>query len=124
MRPFSIFFSTLFVLSATAISCNSNGQAQDPASRQPERNPRLTETIASEKTNFRIDTIYSELENPWGLTWLPDGRMLVNERKGEILIFSGDSFTGEKLNGLPMTYVRGQSGLLDIQLHPKYEENG
>lgn len=92
--------------------------------QEPNRTARLTEVISSEKTSFQIDTLFSELENPWGLTWLPDGRMLVNERKGEILVFDGDVYTGEQLQGFPLTYVRGQSGLLDIQLHPDYEENG
>lgn len=125
MRRFSIIFSTALLLTATGISCESNGQqAQDQASQLPQRNPRLTGAITTEKTTFQIDTLYSELENPWGITWLPDGRMLVNERKGEILVFQGDTYTGEKLKGFPMTYVRGQSGLLDIQIHPNYTENG
>lgn len=125
MRRFPIIFSTALLLTIAGISCESNGQqAQDQASQLPQRNPRLTGAITTEKTTFQIDTLYSELENPWGITWLPDGRMLVNERKGEILVFQGDTYTGEKLSGFPMTYVRGQSGLLDIQLHPKYEENG
>lgn len=125
MRRFSIIFSAALLLTATGISCKSNGQqAQNSETGQNERTPRLTEVISSEKVAFQVDTIYSELENPWGITWLPDGRMLVNERKGEILVFQGDHYTGEKLNGLPVTYVRGQSGLLDIQLHPKYAENG
>jgi len=125
MRRLSIIFSAAILLTATGISCKSNGQqAHNPESGQIDRTPRLTEVINTEKSAFRIDTIFSELENPWGMTWLPDGRMLVNERKGEILVFKGDTFTGEKLSGFPMTYVRGQSGLLDIQLHPNYEENG
>src|SRR5690554_698913 len=125
MRRLSIIFSAAILLTATGISCKSNGQqAHNPESGQIDRTPRLTEVINTEKSAFRIDTIFSELENPWSMTWLPDGRMLVNERKGEILVFKGDTFTGEKLSGFPMTYVRGQSGLLDIQLHPNYEENG
>ncbi len=119
MRRFSIFFAAIF-LAASGISCKSNGQQVQEAARTA----RLTEVISSEKTTFQIDTLFSELENPWGITWLPDGRMLVNERKGEILVFDRDVYTGEQLRGFPLTYVRGQSGLLDIQLHPDYKENG
>lgn len=57
------------------------------------------------------------------MTWLPDGRMLVTERAGEILIFKDDKYTGEKLTGVPAVFNQGQGGLLDITLHPDYENN-
>lgn len=50
--------------------------------------------------------------------------MLVTERKGEILIFKDDKYTGEKVTGLPSFYVNGQAGLLDITVHPNYSQNG
>lgn len=105
------------------LSCNGNGSQQAEDSRQMDE-PRRTLVIASEKTSFHIDTIATGLSNPWGVTWLPDGRMLVTEREGEILIFEGDRITERKVKGFPATYQRGQSGLLDIQLHPDYESNG
>lgn len=73
---------------------------------------------------INVDTLYTEFENPWGMTWLSDGKMLVTEKKGEILIFQDDKFTGEKVQGLPEVWTQGQSGLLDIATHPKFEENG
>ncbi len=78
----------------------------------------------SEKGAFHIDTLFSGLDNPWGMAWLLDGKMLVTERKGEILVFENDRYTGEKLEGFPETYERGQGGLLDIQPHPDYATNG
>lgn len=81
-------------------------------------------TIVSEEISFSVDTLYHELETPWGITWLPDGRILVTERAGEILVFKADRYTGEKLTGVPETYQHGQSGLLDIQAHPDFENNG
>lgn len=81
-------------------------------------------SISTEKASFSVDTLYTGLEHPWGMTWLPDGRMLVTERTGEIRVFENDRYTGEKLGGLPEVYPYGQGGLMDIQLHPKYTENG
>jgi glucose/arabinose dehydrogenase len=72
---------------------------------------------------FTAQTLYDGLKNPWGMVWLPDGRMLVTERAGEILVFKNDKFTGEKLSGVPKVFNEGQGGLLDIVLHPKYNEN-
>ncbi|WP_207535122.1 PQQ-dependent sugar dehydrogenase [Desertivirga arenae] len=69
-------------------------------------------------------TLYENFSNPWGMAWLPDGRLLVTERSGEILVFKDDKYTGQKLTGVPNVYTNGQGGLLDIQTHPKYDENG
>lgn len=57
------------------------------------------------------------------MTWLPDGRLLVTEKAGEILIFKNDKFTGEKISGLPKIANDGQGGLLDIQYHPDEKKN-
>lgn len=86
----------------------------------------IDETFATQtdKLLIKVDTLYSELENPWGMTWLPDGRMLVTERKGEILVFKDDKYTGEKIQGLPAVHNVNQAGLLDIALHPKFADNG
>jgi glucose/arabinose dehydrogenase len=80
--------------------------------------------IQTEKIKLKIDTLYSELISPWGMTWLPDGTMLIVERKGEILVFKDDKFTGNKLTGVPAVSEVNQAGLLDIAAHPKYAENG
>src|SRR5688572_31285320 len=70
--------------------------------------------IHSEKQDFSIDTITSELKNPWGIAFLPDGRTLVTERGGEIRIVKDGKLLNEKIQGLPSPiYVKGQSGLLD-----------
>jgi glucose/arabinose dehydrogenase len=58
------------------------------------------------------------------MTWLPDGTLLVTERKGEILVFKEDKFTSEKIQGLPAVHNVNQAGLLDIAVHPNYAENG
>lgn len=86
----------------------------------------IDKTLATqtEKLLIKVDTLYDKLENPWGMTWLPDGTQLITERKGEILIFKDDKFTGEKVQGLPPVHHVNQAGLLDVAVHPKYAENG
>jgi glucose/arabinose dehydrogenase len=83
-----------------------------------------TFAIETERLKIKVDTLFSEFENPWGMTWLSDGKMLVTERKGEILVFQDDKFTGEKIQGLPAVHEVNQAGLLDIAAHPKFAENG
>lgn len=85
--------------------------------------PPKTETEAAAQS-FRVDTIATDLKNPWGMAWLPDGRMLFTERSGEIRIVKDGKLTEDRISGVPEVYARGQGGLLDIKLHPNYAENG
>jgi len=84
------------------------------------------ENSKPDTTEFSVtaQTIYDSLKNPWAMAWLPDGRLLVTERSGEILVFKNDKFTGEKLSGVPAVFNEGQGGLMDIKLHPNYTQNG
>jgi aldose sugar dehydrogenase len=104
-------YSLLLAGTALAVlpSCAENSTVTEPEQSASDSD------YQSEKLNFSLDTLYSDLENPWGMAWMEDGRMLVTERKGEILIFENDEFTGEKVEGMPDVYERGQGGLLDIQ---------
>lgn len=72
---------------------------------------------------FTVQKLYTAFSNPWGMAWLPDGRMLVTERAGEILVFKNDKYTGEKLVDVPKVFNQGQGGLMDIKLHPDYKKN-
>jgi glucose/arabinose dehydrogenase len=80
--------------------------------------------ITSEKHKFTIDTITTSLKNPWGMVFLPDGRILITDRAGIVNIVKDGKLLNETVQGLPEVYVQGQGGLLDIQLHPEYETNG
>ena len=117
MKSYYSLLSTL-IICVSLLACKSNGQ------NNGDQHLRTGEPITSEKAAFYVDTLHTGLDNPWGMAWLPDGRLLVNERKGEILVFDKDTYSGNKLVGFPETYERGQGGLLDIQLHPQYAENG
>ena len=71
-----------------------------------------------------IAVALAEFDEPWAMTFLPSGRMLVAEKSGQVVLVSA---TGDKLGvieGVPATRVRGQGGLGDIVLHPDFSENG
>lgn len=72
--------------------------------------------------SYKIEMVVENLSNPWGMAWLPDGSMLITEKEGKLIHFK-DGIKIEIAN-VPKVYVRGQGGLLDIALHPKYSENG
>ncbi|MFO8148076.1 MAG: PQQ-dependent sugar dehydrogenase [Gillisia sp.] len=79
-------------------------------------------SIETPKTSIDYEMVVDGLEIAWGMTFLPDGSMIVTEKNGDIIHFKD----GEKqqLTGGPEVYQRGQGGLLDIILHPDYEKNG
>ena len=79
---------------------------------------------AQPQATLRPVTVASGLRNPWGLAFLPDGRMLVTERPGRMRIVSADGRLGEPLQGLPAVVVGGQGGLLDVAIDPGFSANG
>lgn len=78
--------------------------------------------VKTKKQNFIIDTVVTGLDIPWGMEFLPNGDMLIAERAGILYRFSN----GNKsvITGLPPILAKGQGGLLDLRLHPDYENNG
>ena len=75
-----------------------------------------------ENFNYTYELVVPELNNPWGMVFLPDGSMLITEKSGELIHFKNGIKTN--IAGLPNVYVRGQGGLMDIELHPDYANNG
>jgi glucose/arabinose dehydrogenase len=80
--------------------------------------------IRSEKQAFKLEVVARDLETPWGLAFLPDGRMLVTERPGRLRIVEKGRLQPEAVAGTPKTWTVQDGGLLDVEVHPRYAENG
>ena len=80
------------------------------------------DVFQSEEHTFRVVTITNGLDHPWGLAFLPDGRMLVTERPGRLRTVTAGRL--EPVAGTPRVQAHGQGGLLDVALHPGFRENG
>ena len=84
--------------------------------------------FAAEKSNstvqFSLSTIAEGLEHPWGMAFLPDGRILITERPGRLRVIEQGKLITQAIEGLPSLAARGQGGLLDVVLHPDYLDNG
>jgi len=63
------------------------------------------------------------LVHPWGLAFLPDGRMLVTERPGRLRLVAPDGRLSDPLAGVPEVAAGGQGGLLDIALSPRFAQD-
>jgi len=76
-------------------------------------------------TEIRVETVVGGLNHPWGMAFLPDGRLLVTERNtGHLYILQTDNTLSEPLAGVPEVFAEGQGGLMDVALDPDFEENG
>ena len=81
-------------------------------------------TYESAEERFHLVKVVDGLEHPWGLAFLPDGRMLVTERPGRLRIVADGWLLPEPVAGVPEVWAEGQGGLLDVALHPDFAENG
>ncbi len=82
------------------------------------------EVVRTQAHDVRVVRVVTGLEHPWGMAFLPDGRMLVTERPGRLRIVDSGKLLPQPVAGLPAIAQHGQGGLLDVALHPKFAENG
>jgi len=81
---------------------------------------RIDVTAATEHGKVRLVTVATGLEHPWGMAFLPDGRLLVTERPGRLRIVGNDGRLSPPLEGVPAVAAVGQGGLLDVALDPEF----
>lgn len=86
--------------------------------------PVFAEPIARIGDVARVEVVAGGLEHPWGLAFLPDGRMLVTERPGRLRIVAADGTVSPPVEGVPTVDDNGQGGLLDVALDPAFAQNG
>src|SRR5215203_1864641 len=84
-----------------------------------------SESVATQKgdARFRVETVATGLEVPWGFAFLPDGNLLFTERPGRVRIIEGGRLRGETVFKVPDVEPSGESGLMDISLHPNFAQN-
>jgi aldose sugar dehydrogenase len=68
----------------------------------------------------KLTVFASGLNQPWGMTFLPDGRLLVTQKPGSLLLVSGDGTTVTNISGVPTVDATNQGGLLDVALDPQF----
>lgn len=95
-----------------------NAPDQKPAFAGQTRAPERKTNVA-----FEVVTVAQGLEAPWGMTFLPSGKMLVTEKPGRLRVVSPDGTLSAPVTGLPAMAVRGQGGLLDVALDPAFASN-
>ena len=79
--------------------------------------------VNTEAGPLKVETVAGGLNHPWGLAFLPDGRMLVTERTGSLRLVSPDGELSAPLAGVPKVDAEQQGGLLDVALDPDFAKN-
>jgi glucose/arabinose dehydrogenase len=102
----------IVIVAALVVSGRALAQEQAQAPRSP--------TPAPIAAPVRVETVARGLEHPWGLAFLPDGRMLVTERPGRLRLVDRNGRLSDPLGGVPDVFAQGQGGLLDVALSPDF----
>src|SRR5215213_8503341 len=84
-----------------------------------------SETVTTRKgdARFRVETVATGLEVPWGFAFLPDGNLLFTERPGRVRLLEGGKVRAEPVFLVPDVEPSSESGLMDISLHPAFAQN-
>ncbi len=115
-------------------ACGGGGGSAAPAPTQPAPTQPAPAAPSPEPSSppapapsspvaVAVTELTAGLANPWGLVFLPDGRMLVTERPGRIRILAAGGQMLGNASGVPAVYAEGQGGLLDVALDPAFEAN-
>ena len=89
----------------------------------PGRGAGEIEKSSASETSFRVETVVGNLQVPWAIVWTPDGRMLFTERVGRVRVFENGTLRSQPLFIVPDVEPSGESGLMDISLHPQFASN-
>ena len=77
----------------------------------------------AEQHKIRVTVVTKGLEHPWSLVFLPDGSTLVTERPGRLRVIRNGVLDPKPIGGVPQPRTKGNGGLMDLALHPKFAEN-
>lgn len=87
---------------------------------EPQSDPR---DVADTNAPFALRKIADRLELPWAVAFLPDGRILVTERRGRLRVIQNEMLLTASIDGVPEVATGGHSGLLDVLVDPNFESN-
>jgi len=104
-------------------------QSPEPGSSNPTSNPvpnpvpSTAVLTTRDGVRFRVETVMSDLEIPWSLTFAPDGRLFITERPGRVRIVNLSALSSELALTLDGVYAQGEGGLLGLALDPNFAQN-
>jgi glucose/arabinose dehydrogenase len=80
--------------------------------------------FSSQKANFKVETLAKGLNQPWGMKFLPDGRMIFTERSGALRFMDKNGNLSAPVKGTPTVFERQDGGMLDVAIPPDFAKSG
>ncbi|HEX8388091.1 MAG TPA: PQQ-dependent sugar dehydrogenase [Sphingomonas sp.] len=113
------------------VGCGGGDDGSDPPpiatpgpTPSPSPSPSPTPSPTPTPTTVAVSrTSVATFSNPWAMAFLPDGRLLVTERGGNLRVVTTGGQVSDPVSGVPAVVARGQGGLLDVALDPAYASN-
>lgn len=122
-----IFILLAEILLMAGASSAQEASVENRSKEAPQQSPAFAgQTRAPAvrtRTDFFVEVITEELSFPWGMDFLPDGRMIVSEKPGNIRIVSKNGKVSEPLGGVPPVRYQGSGGMYDLKLAPDFEQS-
>jgi len=127
-QSFGVLALAVALAGCTASPPESSETMEEPEVTEAVESPEGSdgeegEAIAQVPQSIEPVTVLEGLEHPWGMDWLPDGTMLVTERPGRLRMIRDGQLDPNPVPGVPSVLAVGQGGLLDVAVHPQFEEN-
>ncbi len=117
-------FTVGFLFSCVQVPAQNSVEKEKPsADYQPAFAGQTRIKAVKTKTPLNISIINNKLESPWSISAMPDGRFLITQKEGTMVILSADGKLVKKITGLPKVDASGQGGLLDLTLAPDFTKS-
>lgn len=114
----------LSCINDTQVSAQNSVETKKPSGGFKPAFAGQTRAIAVKtQTPLNISVLNNKLENPWAITQMPDGRFLVTQKYGTMVILSASGQIVKNIKGLPKVDPSGQGGLLDVTLSPDFAKS-
>ena len=116
--------AAFIIYSITCQGQNPPVETQNPnTDYKPAHNGQTRVAGVKTKTSYKVEKIAEKLGLPWAVIPLPDGRLLITEKKGSMQILDANGILVKKITGFPEVNSSGQGGMLDVALDPNFSKN-
>src|SRR5688572_6137331 len=116
--------TAFIVYSIGCTAQNSPVETQSPYTNyKPGHSGQTRVAGVKTKTAYKVDKIADKLGSPWAVIPLPDGRLLITEKRGTMQIHDANGSLVKKITGFPEVDASGQGGMLDVALDPDFSKN-
>ena len=116
--------TAIIIYSVGCLAQNSPVETQKPnTDYKPAKAGQTRVAGVKTKTDYKVDKLAEKLVLPWAVIPLPDGRLLITERKGSMQILDANGALVKKITGFPEVDASGQGGMLDVALDPNFSKN-